>query len=645
MVRILSSLIMIIPAIFLIYSCQLNPNANSSQANQPGQVKSSVPVIPSIQGLDDLLQGAYVGGSMIYSTNETFCNLLAGTRIQIRMDRIQYYYDPVLKENTGTPIESSAKYGYVYIISADESQVTFQYILYNNDGSIYQDVKNVTLKANESYNLDNDGTDDVAYIPYKNTGYPAREGLEDSVLFMFLSSQKEGTRTLYYLKPDNYKDYAYPGGILNIKPNGKLIIGKDMSGTAVGQTSGSVSFDKSKSPQLVAGDFIIGQKESILGEVYSVSRTISTIQASYTNVIGKDAFDTMYFRIKGSVSELNTMYNQNRSPTRSYDLQFLHHRLSFSMEFDYNTSTHKFDSPKISASFKSLSGNNPINNNLKVISNKTLLDEYADLSNKSEAGGQFTISVDDDVYGDFYIDVKVDTGWIYLKGFFESYISLSNTTTLGLVGAITYSYNREQQIFAPGFSFAIGWVPVYVSFPLYLGVNFSATGQVALSTSVMIYGKIGFHVDYNVYYSWFKIHDNTSARPISDFQLKPNYPTIIGDISATLKPYLALRPNMSIAYLIGPALNAVGYMSGTALARAALSTANGIALYFDTSLHAGFSLDGGISLGISGVWSRYYSLGTIYSHDWTLLRYTNSHFYSWSTNCGDLYNSTKPDGW
>jgi len=102
----------------------------------PGNIVVRIP-------FEDLLQGGFYGGSLIYHPlNPTASHLNPGALISFQ----DLLFGWELEENDEyTPVEIDQWYGYLYVKAIDQTRIIYDYLLYDAQGSIIERADNVTL--------------------------------------------------------------------------------------------------------------------------------------------------------------------------------------------------------------------------------------------------------------------------------------------------------------------------------------------------------------------------------------------------------------------------------------------------------------------------------------------------------------------
>lgn len=212
-----------VTSVFLMlvfFSCS-NPVSNGSSKNQgSSEVSSSFS-----QTSRSLASMAYMGGSLLYVPSQpSLGQLQQGAAIGIRLGKVTATQIDS-QQTVYQDIKAQEEFGELDITSVTASQISFNYDLFDTNGSLIKS-GNGSIAAGSCFDLDGNGIPDLSYT----VSTVNRPGMTGAMSLIFLSDKTQKNTSMYALIPSSYSGGVLPNGVVGINPSGRFIVSKYTSG-------------------------------------------------------------------------------------------------------------------------------------------------------------------------------------------------------------------------------------------------------------------------------------------------------------------------------------------------------------------------------------------------------------------------------
>ena len=186
--------------IFLFIGCENNANVNNN-ATEPEITTET----KNQNEFGNISTMAFIGGSVVYNPDsEQFSQLKAGAEIAFYLNELDKSapetldggvasFDPA--DTEGIVLEApesvysfddeKVAYGYLSVESVSKDSITLSSNIYSNSGKT-KTTEILTLKADDTADLNKDGKADIAYKPLT----PLRDGFENAMCLEFIADMK-----------------------------------------------------------------------------------------------------------------------------------------------------------------------------------------------------------------------------------------------------------------------------------------------------------------------------------------------------------------------------------------------------------------------------------------------------------------------
>jgi len=461
---------------------------------------------------EEVQEGSFKTGSIIYSTDDDYNQLETGKIIKMQLITVTDY-DPVIN------------YCAIRLDQTTAESVKFDYIIFKENGDLLSEKKGKVLPVNQSFDFNDDGMGDITYKTL------ARSNLRKKDLLM----QKRGTQMClldFTNSPDNqaislfsYKDSGQQidpeNGIINVNHEGKLLVNSlhfTYKNTGL-PTETNISFNKPL-PDLYSGDIIIDMKYGVIREIESIDNysNYTTFQTKMISL--PDAFGTIMIHFTGNPME--------------YEIDKLKQEATGRKE-----ETKKLLDQTIPI-FTRQEGKDFI----EVMTNFNMTLEMETHVATSSQRRWITLG----------LTKKVDIDSIYAKMDF----SIGNSSTLTAHWERHFQDSDEKKIIEPKIHFAIGPVPCNISIPVTVGyeTEFNGTIDTVLgykfnpgfqtvikrgdSATSWSYQGTDFYLDKGWTSTELEINGNVNIRPYFNIKAKFGLLNNLIFMGVGIEPYINL---------------------------------------------------------------------------------------------------------
>jgi hypothetical protein len=531
----------------------------------------------SLEELDELTTGLYIGGGMVYhESNQELTHFRSGDSFSIRLSRsvTRTVEGEAIEESyaddgttTRTSRSSSTRsiedvdsllYGTVTVMDVSSRQIDLRWSLYDRSGVPVVLNGRALLVPGEMVDCNQDGVGDILWEAVPD-GTPL--GDRGITLLRFVSSPVEGCMTMY--RPPWENGTAGAGGIITVNPDNLLVVSADsMQITDRGDEHITVQNDHW--PLLSAYDFIHDKQEGaimmVTGEpvIGSDSTIYSVMPCSMF-----DAYRVLSMRFSDSIDNLYRKYNSGSR----YDIDL--------------------ELPGI---------------------NGTWVDDNASVTIQNSN----TLGI--------FLDGSVSFAWDSINAWVELY--LDGDFRLAVDADTDGSFNLDIPEYSiPGIdaSFMIGPVPFSIKTPAGIGLEVYGNAEAAITSGLHFSGRLGFRQDIGVGVSYRKktiaigpwkktvsipagVTSQAKLTRISEHELGGfdgnrlfDEPVMEIDMNGTctIKPHLQFSPSISIGDIIGESCSFELSLPATLTAESIIDNPlknPGVDLTFDVAVRAGMDL-------------------------------------------------------
>ena len=221
---------------------------------------SSVRSVRSLMNRSDAERMLYMGGSVLYSPNDSNANQLAqGAVVATRIGKVikkdlgcgEYAY-----QNSKTDYEL----GFITVDSISKERISFSYYRYPSSSSgPHSFVGSYSLSEGQTADLNGDGTADVKYT----RPAPGRKGYKSNMWLTFICDVEESdSAAMFSIVPMQYSKKTYPNGLLGINTAGQYVVNKYNVGTNSRSLVSDISY----------GDYVLDTEANTLSRYVGASR-------------------------------------------------------------------------------------------------------------------------------------------------------------------------------------------------------------------------------------------------------------------------------------------------------------------------------------------------------------------------------------
>lgn len=216
--------------------------------------------VRSIMNRADAEKLLYMGGSVLYSSNDSNANqLMPGAVIATRIGKVeknslgggQFAY-----KNSKTDYEL----GFICVDSISKAGIAFTYYKFPSlDSNKYVAAGSFNLSDGQTADLNGNGIADVKY----RKPDPGRKGYRNNMWLTFLCDVNAGdSAAMFSIIPMQYERSVYPNGLLGINPMGQYIVNKYNVGTGSRSVVSNISY----------GDYVLDTEANTLSRYVGEQR-------------------------------------------------------------------------------------------------------------------------------------------------------------------------------------------------------------------------------------------------------------------------------------------------------------------------------------------------------------------------------------
>lgn len=524
----------------ILFGCTLQKDFNSPSSTASSGV-SVVEKFEAPMSYEDLKQGAYIGGAIVYDeTNPEISHVRGGLIYQVRLDKRDVYAETLSFEYV--------QYGFVRIKSISSSEVVLDVLLYNEKGEEIVNQVNVVLAKGKEIDINGDGVADIGYESAVKDGNK-RAGYENANHLKFLSSKEKATRTMFM--PMLNQTLGKAKHVACINSSGTMVVNFESTNVIKDGDEWIVELDAKEYPLLKAGDYLVNKVGAVVYKVVAVSQGEKYLYRLERSEKG-GAFDVISLSFQGELGEVMARfdpesYNRYRGSIRLYN-------------FNYDA---------------------------RVI---------------DEANLKLGIKMNG--YADLIVDCKADAGLDWKKGGWASAyleVKIASDNNFGLYGWYNAKYTKGAEVYLGGtsFRFVIGVVPFEVAAQFWAGVTLTTEASGSLEGGVRLSGESGFRAEGSIWTGtpWSSGGVRFSPRSINTMKVEVIPPSVKVSGKASLKPYLKVSLGVRAAEVVGGGIDGVPYVEGEVIGDAAYTT-NGMWGSLDFNVYAGITANGFFDIGV-----------------------------------------------
>ncbi|HPD39365.1 MAG TPA: hypothetical protein PK411_13555 [Mesotoga infera] len=171
--------------------------------------KKPEPPKPTIRmTFEEIREGAFTGGQLIYSTNDLINHLAPGVLVPI-MD-ITYGWKKINGSDDYEYVPLSTIYGYLFVVEVDSEGLVFDYLAYDENGIIIENLKEVELKVDSSIELEAFESPGLRGIRFeKLTSTNASQALQGAFLLSFPREEPSEYEQMYFTGEETYNTVLF----------------------------------------------------------------------------------------------------------------------------------------------------------------------------------------------------------------------------------------------------------------------------------------------------------------------------------------------------------------------------------------------------------------------------------------------------
>ena len=225
-----------------------------------GGSSSSVRSVRSLMNRADAERMLYMGGSVLYSPNDSNANqLIPGAVVATRIGKVERK-DLGCGEYSYQNSKTDYELGFITVDSISRERISFTYYRYPSTSSnSYSFAGSFSLSEGQTADLNGDGTADVKYT----RPAPGRKGYKSNMWLTFICDVEAGdSAAMFSVVPMQYSRRTYPNGLLGINTQGQYVVNK----YDVGTNSRSIVSDISY------GDYVLDTEANTLSRYVGASR-------------------------------------------------------------------------------------------------------------------------------------------------------------------------------------------------------------------------------------------------------------------------------------------------------------------------------------------------------------------------------------
>lgn len=472
----------LVPVIAILFTaCSLLNEQNEGQAEVNSPVPAAMKVNAPFQP-EELKQGAYIGGSLVYSPDRAVNQMVPGMFIRL----VQKKND----ENRG----SSFIFGYLFIRAIDTNSITFDQVLFQSNGQPLSSVPNIILTNGQALSVDGDTIQDLVYIDARSDSN-ARAGFENAMHLKFRSDDETGCQTMFMVLPEELASGGFPSGVAVVNQSGRLTLELKLPEP---DSSGNTSLPAGSVPELKPQDVVVDLNT---GKNYLVDEYSKSFNGSVGLKLSPAGevvpFDDIYINIEGDTDSLARQYSPEQ--------------------------------------YSKMNGPDRVSKTKKIFSKDYSLDFIDNDYLSAGLFGNITMSI--------YIKTKI--GYSYSFKLWKPRLKFTvncNMETKLITDAevgfrtvfkASYNYPFKMTLGSLTTTIPVGYIIIQIGGSLSAGVDISASVKAQFKTSYQIHTEFGANVT---------MHAGTSSgvdvKPIHVIQFNRNPYEITLEGSASVKPYV-----------------------------------------------------------------------------------------------------------
>lgn len=513
---------------------------------------------------EDLKQGAYIGGSIVYDeTNPDISHVRGGVIYQVRLDKRDVYAETLSFEYV--------QYGFLRIKSISSSEVVLDVLLYNEKGEEIVNQVNVVLAKGKEIDINGDGVADIGYESAAKDGNK-REGYENANHLKFLSSKEKATRTMFM--PMLNQTLGKAKHVACINSSGTMVVNFESTNVVQDGDEWVVELDAKEYPLLKAGDYLVNKNNAQAYKVKGI--TVKQDTYLYVTTLEKDrgVIEFGYLKISGTLAEVMTKFDPeaaSKASARLYD---------FNIDKSFADGTNAFIRVKLSG----------------------YADIIVDASVNWGCDWEWFLKAKPWISGSFVAKVKTDNMFSVDGWYRYAYNKTWALRQSDIFGGLTVGSSRT--------AFYVGHIPVNVLFTFdEIGVTLKAESDGFLKAGARYAGELGYSVSARADTGGGSI----SSSPINTLKVEVEPIQVSVSGKASIKPYLRMGIGLLFAGVLGGGVDVIPSVEPEVRGEAEFSV-NVLSGSFDFDLYAGAEVRGFCALGISlfDVWiGKKWDLGTV----------------------------------
>ena len=424
---------------------------------------------------EELQEGAFYNGSLMFNPSDpSYSHLHKGTLIAFQ--DISYGWEEK-GEDLYVPIIVNKKFGYLYIRDVYQEHIEYEYLVYDEDGTIIEREDSVHLYMVEGEASFSSASEVSRFsgISYHTGVNASHEVITNSCLLSFIheipeatpeeeiSPEQEFRRVVFRIQQQGMTQTShYPKGVVAIStssPKSHVVNSSFYHRITNGDTDAEdemVFLKTDHLPEFSPGDFVLDGKYGVVKMVESVdyldpSRIVlNTVEAAL-----EDALGTVIIEIEGDLNEILTKYSDSDDLIDPQSIRAEMLRKEWDVEI--------VDDEEISAKIRNI----------------------------------FKLSVDISISFHDSVDKFSSSGRISFP--------MSLASLLSIEGIVGFENDDSYKLAEPSVEFSVSGIPVKVSVPLYFYYEVAATlAELEFEFGPELNLELGFNYDVGaeVEYKW-----------------------------------------------------------------------------------------------------------------------------------------------
>jgi len=573
------SLVFFILISFLMVSCYLPPN----------EFVDENPGIVSKYSIEDLKNGAFKGGGIINSDDYPGTDqLVEGMEIPFRLSAI-----PTNARRSRSEYDEKVNYGYLTVKSILKNALVLEFVLLDDNGMIQNSGSDFYLDMENSLDINRDGIEDICYESYSGfltnaslmySSVSAEKRIDEnanningSYILKFSDPRENGNGCSFRLLESNYEGDSYPSGILNMNPNGALVVNSRNYTLydEITPTATQVAYNTQGLPALVKGDFILDMQNERFRKIINDPEYGSDyVVFESTDTTIDEAFIVFDLQYDKPVTVFLNGDEVNKS------------RLNWSKEFD------------------------------KTLWEKEAHTAHGTLTQTLQATGN--VAIDVTLHASFHAGIKWHW-WpphpsIKLECSVGIDFNFDHHFYLNYKAVYDYFKNWEDTLFDETDTIIVEGVPINLRAVGKIGMDLTAHAEADIWTGYRLNGGLsagvgyklgdGFNSDFNHSLSFTRYGPEARAKGTID-----------------LKPYFDLKLALGVAYIAWVESDTIPYLEGVVEGNAGIFLDDDYKLkpedmWIDFNVYGGLEQD--ITLRLGYKWISVHKTFELYKHRWPI---------------------------